>query len=73
MPGQSLGGGAESGLDSETLAAVFAHAKRHDLGHLLAGAVRKMQNAERLSAELIAELERAELTAVWRVKNIENE
>ena len=102
-------------LDSKTLSAVYTHAKRHDLCHLLAGAVRenakcRMQNAEldealtpgelRESGEravgdgasqasnsergvgtadgegapdLIETLERAELTAVWRVRNIENE
>ena len=102
-------------LDSKTLKAVYSHAKRHDLGHLLAGAMRenakcRMQNAEldealtpgelRESGEravgdgasqashsgrgvgiadgegatdLIETLERAELTAVWRVRNIENE
>ena len=102
-------------LDSKTLKAVYAHAKRHDLCHLLAGAMRenakcRIQNAEldealtpgelRESGEravgdgasqashsergvgtadgegatdLIETLERAELTAVWRVRNIENE
>ncbi|MBE6534224.1 MAG: hypothetical protein E7678_04560, partial [Ruminococcaceae bacterium] len=91
--------------DEKTLGAVFALAKRHDLGHLLASSVRnakckmqnaelnakcKMQNAElnaecemqnaELNAEceirnseLFAELEKAEMTAVWRVKNIVNE
>ena len=78
-------------LDEKTLRAVYAHAKRHDVGHLLAVALRenakcKMQNAELAKAsvgdgaldipqhpDLMQTLERAELTAVWRVKNIENE
>ena len=113
-------------LDEKTLSSVYAHAKRHDLCHLLASAVRenaecKMQNAELNEAltpgelresgeravetggldvprkashsgrgvgtatvgtgvhdgpqhpDLMQTLERAELTAVWRVRNIENE
>ena len=84
-------------LDEKTLGAVYALARKHDLGHLLAGALREnakggMQNAElnaeyplshaatalpkgepMWSAEFVAELEKAELTAVWRVKNNENE
>ena len=69
--------------DEKTLGAVFALARRHDLGHLLASSVRnakcKMQNAELnaeceiRNSELFAELEKAEITAVWRVKNIVNE
>jgi hypothetical protein len=78
-------------IDEKTLRAVYAHAKRHDLGHLLATALKenakcKMQNAELAKAsvgdgaldvpqhlDLVETLERAELTAVWRVRNIENE
>ena len=63
-------------LDSKTLKAVYAHAKRHDLGHLLAVAVRDLGGRAqdvRCGSELSSELERAELTAVWRVRNIENE
>ncbi len=66
-------------LDEKTLRAVYALAKRHDLGHLLASSIRnakcKMQNAElgAWSTEIVAELERARLTAAWRVKNIEIE
>jgi len=69
--------------DEKTLGAVFALARRHDLGHLLASSVRnakcRMQNAELnaeceiRNSELFAELEKAEMTAVWRVKNIVNE
>ena len=73
-------------VKADALSAVYAHAKRHDLGHLLAQAVR--ENAkfkiEKPETEheplgddafkaLMAELEKSELTAVWRVKNIENE
>ena len=70
--------GAE--LNEQTLRAVYALAKKHDLGHLLARGVRNaeinsefgVRNSE-LGEQLPAELERAELTAVWRVRNIENE
>ena len=34
---------------------------------------RESQGASQISAELMAELEKAELTAAWRVRNIENE
>lgn len=90
---------AQSLADEEALAAVFALAKRHDLSHLLAGAVREMRNeesrngtagytlaspektntegearnAEGINAELLADISRAEYTAIFRVKNIINE
>ena len=66
-------------LDEATLRAVYALARKHDLGHLIAAAIDnaecKAHNAERgaWSTEILAELEKAKLTAVWRVRNIENE
>ena len=59
-------------LDEQTLSAVFALAKRHDVGHLLAYGI-KNAKCEMQNAELYAELEQTQLTAVWRVRNIENE
>ena len=66
-------------LDEATLRAVYALAKKHDLGHLIAAAINnaecKAHNVERgaWSTEIMAELEQTQLTAVWRVRNIENE
>ena len=59
-------------LDESRLAAVYALAKKHDLGYLIAGALRA-QGAALPSGKLGAELERAEMTAVYRVRNNENE
>ena len=55
--------------DEKALAAVFALAKKHDLGHLVAHALA----GEKLDPELLGKAEKVKLTAVWRVKNIENE
>lgn len=76
-------------LDEKTLRAVYLLAKRHDLGHLLAaacipGAKANMQDGcddiqtpnavfKDVSAEFVLELERARLTAAWRVRNTLNE
>ena len=71
-------------LDEKTLRAVYALAKRHDLAHLLLNGKLKIESGKSGTAgdgandvpniaELVAELERARLTAAWRVKNIEIE
>lgn len=70
----SVGGAQMSpeSLDEAKLSAVYALAKKHDLGHLIAGALRA-QGAAMPSGKLGIELERAEMTAVYRVRNNENE
>ena len=71
-------------LDEKTLRAVYALAKRHDLAHLLLNVKLKIESGKSGTAgdgandvpdiaELVAELEKAQLTAAWRVKNIEIE
>lgn len=60
-------------LDEKTLAAVFALAKKHDLGHLLVDAVSQNSECQIENDALVAELEKVKLTAVWRVRNTVNE
>ena len=64
--------GTAQALDVGTVAAVFALAKKHDLGHFVAAALRS-RGVEIADEALAADVSKTELTAVWRVRNFENE